>query len=279
VDRLVAPLLSFVLFYVATLILVTWARFPFVQWSGLIAATVATMATIAIWERGQWSLGFLVAPRLALPELLCGLWWGLLLIVSCTALIMAFTDIRAQPGNGFPWREIALLFVPAVLHEELVFRGYPYQKLLQWNRLFALFFVAFVFAAVHSNNQAVTTVGLLNVFLGGIVLALAYERYRRLWFPIGFHLAWNLTTGPILGHEVSGYDTLRSLLIETGGGADLLTGGEFGVEGSVFMTLVELVAIALLARRIRTGASRISSARPAFWNEPEADGNLKESNQ
>ena len=65
---------------------------------------------------------------------------------------------------------------------------------------------------------------------------------------------------------------MRSILIETGSGPDLLTGGEFGVEGSVLMTLVELAAIALLVRRI-------SSARPAFLSEPEADGNLKEHNQ
>lgn len=243
--------------YGATLILLIWVRFPFVQWMGLAAVSVATMATIAIWERGQWSIGLSVPPRLAVPELMRGMGWGFLLIVSCLALIMAFTDIRPAPGDGFPWRAIALIFIPAVLHEELLFRGYPFQKLLRWNRLFALFFVAFLFAALHVNNESVTMLGLFNVFLGGIVLALAYERYGRLWFPIGFHLAWNLTTGPVFGHEVSGYEALHSLLLETGSGPDLLTGGEFGVEGSVLMTFVELAAIALLWRRI-------SSARQAF---------------
>ena len=243
--------------YGATLILLIWVRFPFVQWMGLAAVSVATMANVAIWERGQWSIGLSVPPRLAVPELMRGMGWGFLLIVSCLALIMAFTDIRPAPGDGFPWRAIALIFIPAVLHEELLFRGYPFQKLLQWNRLFALFFVAFLFAALHVNNESVTMLGLFNVFLGGIVLALAYERYGRLWFPIGFHLAWNLTTGPVFGHEVSGYEALHSLLLETGSGPDLLTGGEFGVEGSVLMTFVELAAIALLWRRI-------SSARQAF---------------
>lgn len=260
-DRLVAPLLTFVFVYGATLILLISVRFPFIQWVGLIAVSVATIVTIAIWERWQWHVGLFVPPRLAVPEFARGLLWGFLLIAACMALIMAFTDIRSRPGNGFPWLELLVVFAPAVVHEELLFRGYPFQKLLHWNRTFALIFVAFLFAALHANNESVTALGLLNVFLGGVVLALAYERYGRLWFPIGFHLAWNLTTGPVFGHEVSGYEMMRSILTETGGGPDLLTGGEFGVEGSLLMTFVELAAIGLLWRRI-------SSARPALVSEP-----------
>jgi membrane protease YdiL (CAAX protease family) len=249
--------LSFVSVYVATLILLAGLRFPFIQWTGLICVSVATAVSIAWWERGDWSLGLFVPPRLAVPELLRGLLWGFLLISACGALVVIATDVHHERGTGFPWLELALVFLPAVLHEELLFRGYPFQKLLRWNRPFAVLVVALIFAALHIRNDSVTPVGLLNIFLGGLLLGLAYERYGRLWFPIGLHLAWNLTTGPLLGHEVSGYQNFRSILVERGGGPDLLTGGEFGVEGSVLMTVVELAAIALLMRRI-------SSARMTF---------------
>jgi membrane protease YdiL (CAAX protease family) len=261
--------LSFVLFYVATLILLTWVRFPFVHWGGLISAGVATAFTIAIWERGGWPIGLVAAPRDALPELLRGLLWGFVLISGCAALIVLFTDVSHEPGNGFPWFDLVALFLPAVLHEELLFRGYPFQKLLRWNRPFALFVLALVFAGLHANNTSVTTLGLVNVFLGGILLGLAYERFGRLWFPIGIHLAWNLTTGPILGHEVSGYESMRTLLIEAGSGPDLLTGGEFGIEGSILMTFTELVAVALM---IRSLPNMMRAARV-----PHAD--MKESHQ
>lgn len=221
--------------------------------------SVATIATVAVWDPRQWTVGLFVPPRLALPEFLRGLVWGFLLITTCAALIVVFTDVRSHTGSGFPWFEVAVVFVPAVLHEELLFRGYAFQKLLRWNRHFALAFMAIVFAALHLGNVAVTTLGLLNIFLGGLLLGLAYERYGRLWFPIGVHLAWNLTTGPILGHEVSGYETMRSILIETGAGPVLLTGGDFGVEGSILMTIVELAAIALLVRRISSPPSALVS--------------------
>lgn len=245
-------------FYVATFVLLAWARFPFAHWGNLICAGVATALTVAIWERGQWPVGLFVAPRLALPEFLRGLWWGFLLISGCATLIVLSTSIRHQPGTGFPWLALCAMFFPAALHEELLFRGYPFQKLLRWNRPFAILVMSLIFAGLHAGNSSVTALGLVNIFLGGILLGLAYVRYTRLWFPFGLHLAWNLTTGPVFGHEVSGFESMRSLLLETGGGPDLLTGGEFGIEGSVWMTLTELVAIALM---IRAAPNMIRAAR------------------
>ena len=247
-DRVIAPIVLFVLFYVATLIVATWLRFPFQQWTGLIAVTVATVFTIALLERGQWDLGLFVRPATALRDFALGSLWGGVLIAVCGLIVILTTAVRHGPGRGFPWGELALVFVPAVLHEELLFRGYPFQKLAAFNRNFAVFFVALVFAGLHANNSSVTPLALVNIFLGGVLLGLAYLRYRRLWFPIGLHLAWNLMTGPILGHEVSGYQGFETLLIESGEGPWWLSGGEFGIEGSVWMTAVEIAAIALLWR-------------------------------
>lgn len=235
-------------FYVATLILLEWTRFPLPQWMGLIAVSVATCGAIAIWERGRWPLGLFVSPRRAIPELLIGSVWGMTLIGTSVILVVLSSEIREAPGNGFPWRELLTMFLPAAVHEELLFRGYAFQKLYRWKRGFAILFMALIFASLHSGNDAVTVLGLVNVFLGGVLLGLAYARYERLWFPIGLHLGWNLMTGPILGHEVSGYHSMRTIWVETGGGAPWITGGDFGLEGSVWVTVVALLATAWMAR-------------------------------
>lgn len=250
-DRVIAPVALFVSFYVATLILLAWLRFPFVQWLGLISVSVATAATVAVWDRFQWRLGLFVPPRLAVPEFLLGSGFGIVLIAMCAALVVLSTDVWHERGAGFPWRDVLLVYIPAAVHEELLFRGYAFQKLHRWHRGFALAFVALAFAALHMGNVAVSWLGLANIFLGGILLGLAYERYGRLWFPIGLHLAWNVMSGPILGHEVSGYDSMATVFVERGHGAGWLTGGEFGIEGSIWMTLTELTAIAFLAIRSR----------------------------
>ncbi|HET7433583.1 MAG TPA: CPBP family intramembrane glutamic endopeptidase [Thermoanaerobaculia bacterium] len=249
-------------FYVATLLTLAWLRLPNPQVIALTAVCVATLLTVMIWERGRWSLGLFVPPQLALRELAFGLAAGAAVIGACAALIVATTSLRHAPGRGFPWLELFTVFIPAALHEELVFRGYVFQKLWRWRRGFALLFVAFIFAALHMNNTAVTMLGIGNVFLGGVLLGVAYERYERLWFPIGLHLAWNLMSGPILGHEVSGYVSDATLFVTRGEGAAWLTGGDFGIEGSVWMTFVEIVAIAALVRRnasLRARAMRNSA--------------------
>jgi membrane protease YdiL (CAAX protease family) len=227
----------------------TWLRFGWPYWIGLISVTVATVLVIGIWERGQWPLGLFIAPPVAAREFAIGVAFGAVLIGACTLLISSSTNVRHAGGRGFPWLELLAVYAPAALHEELLFRGYPFQKLLQRNRTFAYLFVAFVFAVLHSGNNGVTLLALGNVFLGGILLGFAYERYRHLWFPFGLHLSWNLMTGPILGDQVSGYTGEASVFVERGGGAWWLTGGNFGIEGSVWMTAVELAAIAILVRR------------------------------
>lgn len=250
-DRFLAPLLLFVCFYVATLFALAALRFSSPYWAGLVSVTIATSVIAGIWERGPWPLGLFVAPRFAARELAIGIASGTLLVGTCALLIVLSTNIRHEAGRGFPWRELVIVFVPAVLHEELLFRGYPFQKLLQWNRGVAYGVGTLVFAGLHAGNTAITVLGLGNVFLGGILLNLAYERYRRLWFPIGLHLAWNVMSGPILGHEVSGYAGEATLFVERGAGPWWITGGEFGIEGSAWMTAVELAGIVFLWRQVR----------------------------
>ena len=261
-DQVVAPLALFVCFYVATFMILVWLRFPLIHWAGLIAAGVATAAAIAIWDRGRWPLGLFVSPRFAMPEFAYGIVMGVLLIGMCALLVAISTAVRHERGTGFPWLEILIVYVPAAVHEEILFRGYAFQKLHRWHRGFALFFVALIFAALHSNNAAVSWLGLTNVFLGGILLGLAYERYQRLWLPIGLHLAWNVMSGPILGHEVSGYESMRTVFVERGHGAAWLTGGDFGIEGSIWMTLTEAAGIVWLSRRESQSLKVAMSQRP-----------------
>jgi len=267
IDSLVAPLAIFVCFYVATLILLEWLRFPLPQWMALFSVGVATAGTIAVWEGGHWNLGFFVSPRLALPEFVTGCFWGVAIIGACTILVVLSSNIREAPGSGFPWRDLVITFIPAALHEELLFRGYAFQRLFRWRKGFALIFVAFVFAALHMNNSSVTVLGLTNVFLGGVLLGLAYARFERLWFPIGLHTAWNLMIGPILGHEVSGYEPMRTVFVERGTGHPLVTGGDFGLEGSIWMTVIEIAAIVVISILMNfRRAPRVAGPRPEGVN-------------
>jgi membrane protease YdiL (CAAX protease family) len=251
--QIVAALSLFVAFYLATFLafgyLSAMAGARFNQWIALVSVCVAAFATIAIMEHGVWNLGMFVPARVATREFLLGCGAAVLLIGAADGLVMLTTRLRHVAGNGFPWIELIGVYLPAVFHEELLFRGYPFQKIWRRHRAAAVLLSSIVFAALHAGNNAFSLLAMANLFFAGILLALAYARYQRLWFPIGIHLGWNLLSGPILGYNVSGYVSNESVLRTVGRGSPWLTGGLFGIEGSVWIVVVELAGIVLLLRR------------------------------
>jgi membrane protease YdiL (CAAX protease family) len=255
--RLLASLSLFISTYIATVALapaaMRLAHLPLLQWAWLLGGVTATILTIAAAEGGRWQLGLSGPPRRAIREMLLGGVFAAALILTADGLIVATSGLHHLWRGLFPWRELIAVYIPAVLHEELVFRGYPYQRLRLLGRPFSIALSSFVFAALHLGNRGITPLAVVNLLLGGMLLALAYERYGRLWFPIGLHFAWNVLSGPVLGYDVSGFVPEGSLLAARGSGPWWLTGGTFGIEGSVWMALTEVAGIVFLllnARRI-----------------------------
>ena len=224
------------------------ADWPYFKWIDLAAIVIATGTTIILAERGRWFLGLAIAPRVAAAELLGGALFAGILIVAADVFIALSSSVRHQRGSGFPWLEIVLVFLPAAFHEELTFRGYVYQKLRTWNRGGAILATACVFAAMHGDNAGVTPIALANLLLAGVLLALAYERTGHLWLPIGIHFGWNVVSGPILGYGVSGYVAGATVLTTRAAGAAWITGGAFGIEGSMWIFVVEAVGIGMLLK-------------------------------
>jgi uncharacterized protein len=225
----------------------------------LTAVVIATFVTIRILEPEGWPIGLFVSPARAMREMLLGIGFAVLLIGTCDVLLMLFAHARHARRDGLPWLELAVVFLPAAFHEELAFRGYLFQKLRSWNRGAAFAFSSLLFALLHLGNSSITTLALANIALAGILLALAWERYERLWFPIGIHLAWNILSGPVLGYPVSGYAPRSTLFDTTSRGAAWITGGSFGIEGSVFIAVVEIAAIGWLGYHPRRIPSKEST--------------------
>ena len=85
----------------------------------------------------------------------------------------------------------------------------------------------------------------VNLFLAGLLLGLNYIYTKNLWFSFFFHVSWNYFAGPILGFHVSGLSQPSLLVAETKGDL-LITGGDFGLEGSILTTVVAAIAFFVL---------------------------------
>jgi membrane protease YdiL (CAAX protease family) len=158
---------------------------------------------------------------------------------------LQWTDITFSGNDLFI--EFGMLLIVA-FYEEIVFRGYILNNLMEsFNKWIALLLSAVLFTVFHLDNPSINIIPLINIFLAGILLGVNYVYTKNLWFAILFHFGWNFFQGPILGYKISGINLPTLLQTELKGDL-LLTGGDFGFEGSIFCTGLAIIAILLLYR-------------------------------
>lgn len=136
-------------------------------------------------------------------------------------------------GGSFLW------FALGAMGEEVFFRGYLFQTLIQMvTFLPALLLMAGAFAFAHIFNPHLSALPIVNVGCAGILFSVAYMKTRSLWLPFGIHLAWNFSQTTIYGFPTSGLElSSRALIRLTQSGPAWIVGGEFGPEGGVLATL------------------------------------------
>ena len=151
------------------------------------------------------------------------------------------------------------VMVLVAVAEEFMFRGYILANLVESvNKYAALFISAVLFMLAHATNPGVSWLALVNIFLAGLILGVNYIYTGNLWYAIFFHFMWNYLQGPILGYKVSGL-SFQSLIQQEMNGSELVTGGSFGLEGSIIATVFLILFTILLAivyeRKSKTAAS------------------------
>ena len=176
---------------------------------------------------------------------------GLISIGFFTLIILNLTSIDLTYFSIYDQIFYFFLFVVVSLNEEIAIRGYILHNLCQsFNKYIALIISSFVFMVMHLGNPNIGILPLANLFLAGIFLGVYRIHKNNLWFPIGAHLMWNYLQGPIYGFEVSG-NKINSLFEQKLNGHELLTGGNFGYEGSIILTVFLIISIFLMDKRFR----------------------------
>jgi len=136
------------------------------------------------------------------------------------------------------------VFLFAAALEEITFRGYMLSNLMDsMNRFVALGIVSILFGLGHAAGQNASIISLLNCVLLGILVGLYYIHRQNLWMPITFHMGWNFFQGTIFGFNVSGKSFDYSLMGIKVSGNELITGGKAGLEGSLILTVLTILAI------------------------------------
>ena len=199
-----------------------------------------------------------------LRQLLAGSAIGIAMMLAVAGLICA------NGGVGFamnPARSMHALaagawtFICVALLEELMFRGFVFQRLIDGIGITgAQALMAVLFALAHWGNSGMQGAtefwATLDTILGALLLGFAYLRTGSLALPIGLHFGWNWAQGALLGLDVSGFDQAGWLVPTFLGKPEWLTGGSFGPEASVFAVLVDATLVVMLWRWKGTASHR-----------------------
>ena len=214
----------------------------------MFVSMLAGFGLIAIYRKyidkeSFFDMGFSFKNRLF--DLLMGIAVGITLISIGFIFLIAIGSLEVT-GIDFDAKWFIgslVLMILVSVHEEVIVRGYLLNSMMSIsNKYFALALSSILFGAMHLMNPNMSTVSFINIVLAGFLLGISYLHSKNLWFPIGLHFSWNFFQGPVLGFEVSGQE-MKSLISQNISGNDLITGGEFGFEGSLIATVLMIVTI------------------------------------
>ena len=196
------------------------------------------LATKFIDRKPLMSIGLSVKDKA--NEMLMGLGFALAFIAGLFLLLWLLGAITItgyvgfKPGVFF----VSMMLFLAAFDEELIFRGYILNSMMDSSsRWVALAGSSALFALMHAGNPSVWSnwVPMTELFAAGFILGISYTFTKNLWFPTFFHFGWNFFQG-LFGFEISGInvDSWKMISHEnTGNVPDIISGGAFGIEGSV----------------------------------------------
>jgi len=181
-----------------------------------------------------------------------GLSWGVCVISAAVLLLFiaraADVALFASPSLS-RLLFLAFFLLLSSVFEELTFRGYALVRAADAvGAVIACLASSALFGFAHFANPQATLLSSLNTALAGVLLSIARLRSRALWMPIALHFAWNFSLGPVFSFPVSGYTFGALRLSAPAPGPLWLSGGAYGPEASVALTLALVGAIPLLLR-------------------------------
>ncbi len=227
-------------------------------WEGLllIASFAMIYVFIGMWlrffeKRPFWTLGYEL--KNAAMQYARGFLIGMLMFGGAVGLLAASGNTAFEKGDPTQQGLAALGGVVIVLigwvvqggAEEVVFRGWMLPTLgARYRPWVGLLVSSLLFALLHGRNPGLSVLALVNLVLFGVFAGLYAMREGSIWGISALHSVWNWVQGNFFGFEVSGTNASGGTLInlmETG--QDWLTGGTFGPEGGLAVTIVLVIGI------------------------------------
>jgi membrane protease YdiL (CAAX protease family) len=173
---------------------------------------------------------------------------GFVMITTPIALLAmaGFLQIESNPTYWEGWSAIPGILILLVgwmvqgAAEETLTRGFLLPIFgIRFNPILGVLISSGLFALLHLFNANLNWIAMTNLFLFGVFASIYAMQEGGLWGVFAIHSLWNWTQGNLFGLEVSGSEFGATTLLNLKAvGPDLFTGGAFGPEGGIAVTLV-----------------------------------------
>jgi len=179
-------------------------------------------------------------------------------IMALSVAVAAALGVYRIVGPGDASRLLLELIAVAIIPgftEELLFRGILFRWIEEFGGSWlALLVTSALFGLAHILNPNATWFSSFAIAVeAGVLLGAAYMLTRNLWLAMGLHAGWNFTQGEIFDVPVSGVDE-HGLVQAKLSGPELLSGGQFGLEGSIIAIIIATgLGIYMIVLAVRRG--------------------------
>lgn len=198
-----------------------------------------------------------------------GLLAGFGMNAFCILVAFLHGDIDMVPAGGnvilFIFSFLAVFIQSSA--EELHYRAFACGRIkASAPAVYAVTASAFSFGYVHLLNNGVSFLAFANIVLIGVMYALILCYFHNFAFCCAHHTAWNFTQNFIFGLPNSGNPATLTMLNPTHAASSALYSADFGVEGAMVATFLNVLVIVILLVVIH----RKKNAR-GHTGEPQAD--------
>ncbi|HEL2052009.1 TPA: CPBP family intramembrane metalloprotease [Streptococcus suis] len=213
----------------------------------LLAFAFISLAII-LWarfvEKSPW-LGLGIRKKGALKDFLLGWGIGAAMLTTCVLLMWGFGAIQVtsfQFSANIVGEFLILVLAWSIqgTTEELLTRGWMFSSLAAKHNIpVGILVSSLFFSFLHLGNDGISLIPLLDLTLFAILACLVMLKTGNLWVIGGLHAAWNCFQGNVFAFPVSGTQAGQAFIAVETSGPDWLSGGAFGVEGSVISLLIQ----------------------------------------
>ena len=163
-------------------------------------------------------------------------------IVGIVAILLMSDNISLSLSKDLKIGTIIILIILVLMQgflEEIVFRGYLMTRLAaKKGKWIAILLSSIFYLVFRMSNPSTSKLDLINIFLISIVMSLLYWYFDNILVIAIFHAFWNCISGVVFGFNISGIKVSDTIFtVEAISDKQILTGGSYGIEGSIIATV------------------------------------------